>query len=210
MDWDPNNDKYTLIVKNAGLDDMGIYTIRARNDRGETSVNAKVRIGEWPIESYEDPYVKLNIIDVTTSESGSDTDDDIVETTKKKLAQLIEEDPDLSIIEEERSEHSEQVEDSLSEDSSEDTYAPRIEIVPEPVCVNEGETIRLATKVTGQKVNSILPQFLQLRKVMVICKSSSRTGTIDTMRIHSVQCYALFVFRYIVYCYIFILSSCSL
>ena len=151
-DWDPTSDTYTLVIKNAGLEDMGVYTVKAKNDKGETSSNATIRFGDWPVESFEDPYVKLNIIDVTTSESGSDTDDDIVDSTKKKLAQLIEEDLDLSIIEE-RSEHSEAMEDSLSEDSlSEDTYAPRIEIVPEPVCVNEGETIRLATKVTGQKV----------------------------------------------------------
>ena len=151
LDWDPESENYSLVIKNAGLEDMGVYTVRAKNDRGETSTNATIRFGDWPIESFEDPYVKLNIIDVTTSESGSDTEDDIVETTKKKLAQLIEEDPDLSIIEE-RSEHSDVLEDSLSEDLSEDSYAPRIEIVPEPVCVNEGETIRLATKVTGQKV----------------------------------------------------------
>ena len=156
VDWDPTSDKYTLVIKNAGLEDMGMYTVKAKNDKGETSSNATIRFGDWPVESFEDPYVKLNIIDVTTSESGSDTEDDIVESTKKKLAQLIEEDPDLSIIEE-RSEHSEAVEDSLSEEDelSEDTYAPRIEIVPEPVCVNEGETIRLATKVTGQKVMAI-------------------------------------------------------
>ena len=160
MDWDPTTDKYTLVIKNAGLEDMGVYTVKAKNDKGETSSNATIRFGDWPVESFEDPYVKLNIIDVTTSESGSDTDDDIVDSTKKKLAQLIEEDLDLSIIEE-RSEHSEAM-DSLSEDElSEDTYAPRIEIVPEPVCVNEGETIRLATKVTGQKV-------------MVISQTSSR------------------------------------
>ena len=203
MDWDPSSDTCTLIVKNAGLEDMGIYTVRAMNDKGETSANVKVRIGDWPVESYEDPFVKLNIIDVTTSESGSDTEDDIVETTKKKLAQLIEEDRDLSIIEEERSEHSELIEDSLSEDSSsEDTYAPRIEIVPEPVCVNEGETIRLATKVTGQKVMVISSFFhhafffIQYTVLKghgyLLSRHPTLAQLIPCVIIHSVQCYAIY------------------
>ncbi len=154
LEHDATTSTFTLMVADAGEEDAGVYWVRAAGPAGqEASVRCRVELcggaagGDLPPESNEDPFVKLNIIDVTTSESGSDTEDDLVETSKKKLLQLIEDEPDLSVIEEEHSgAHSE-----FSSDG--ELYAPRVEIVPEPVTVKEGETIRLATKVTGQQVH---------------------------------------------------------
>ncbi len=176
---------------------MGQYTVKARSSAGETEASCKVRIGDWPVESYEDPFVKLNIIEVTTSDSGSDTEDDIVESTKKKLAQLIEEEPDLSIIEEEdHSEpHSSEMITGSVNTSEEESYAPRIEIVPDdPVRVKEGETIRLATKVTGQRLSQVM---VLLPPAMVLFLQARNSLAMDTVRIFR----SLFIMRFAFICF---------
>ncbi len=138
--WDPSSDSYTLVIKNAEPKDTGRYTVKAINDSGDISCDAKIKVGDW-VNRKGESFAQLTVIDVLTSESGSEAEDENGESNKKRLAESLEVDPDLSVIEE----HSE------SSSSEEDNYAPRIEIVPEPVTVKEGETIRLATKVTGQR-----------------------------------------------------------
>ncbi len=133
--WDPPSDSYTLVIRNAGPEDAGQYTARAVNENGDISCGAKITVGKG------EPFAQLTVIDVLTGESSSETEHECGKSNKKRLAEMLEAEPDLSLIRE----HAE------SSSSEEENYAPRIEIVPEPVTVKEGETIRLATKVTGQR-----------------------------------------------------------
>ena len=166
-DWDMNSDVYSLVIKDATLDDAGDYMVKAENSKGSFNFTVSVIVGKSaPTESVESTHtvksfcqtiVDGKVVDssekeevsvgkgglTTTSfrEEGMPRSVSVEEVTDKDLGASAMEVRQTFTVEEPTSD----------EEFGDDADGPQIVIAPEPTVVDVGETIKLSCKVTGQR-----------------------------------------------------------
>lgn len=144
-DWDIKEDIYSLLISDATKEDSGDYTVRATNENGSFTYTVTVLVGipegaQIVETTRKTTSVHETIIDgevverIEKEDTKVEKADDVVETKKEVVEEVVQQ---------------EEVKEVKAAKPKEDTKSPKIEVPPEPVEVDVGETIKLSCKVTG-------------------------------------------------------------